>query len=78
MLKILQESITEERDLGAGPSRYKLIIDPSEDDSMISYLFKCELLIKEKTKVFISSKLFRDHEIQKVCNDDIATFICLQ
>ena len=35
--------------------RYKLIIDPSEDDSLVRLLFKYGVLEREKTRLYICS-----------------------
>ena len=66
MLDILDESIKDRCDLSTGYVRFKLIIDPSEDDSMISFLSKYEILEKMKTKRFISSNLFGEKHSEKV------------
>ena len=52
--------------------RYKLIIDPSEDDFLIRYLFKYGILAKKKTRTFICSDFFEDSEIQKVCYEQFS------
>jgi hypothetical protein len=66
VLDVLKESINDKCDLSKGYIRYKLIIDPSEDDSMISFLFNYEILDKKETRRFISSNLFEDNELVKV------------
>jgi hypothetical protein len=66
VLEVLKESIDDRCDLSEGYIRYKLIIDPSEDDSMISFLFKYEILDKERTRRFISSNLFGDEGLARV------------
>ena len=66
MLEVVEESIADKCDLSSGYIRYKLIIDPSEDDSMISFLFKFGVLDRTKCKRFINSNLFGDNEAQKV------------
>ena len=68
VLEVLKESIDDTCDLSTGYIRYKLIIDPSEDDSMISFLLKYGILRKEKTRRFISSNLFGDKGLAKVGN----------
>ena len=66
VLEIVKESINDKCDLSKGYIRYKLIIDPSEDDSMISFLFKYGILERGKTRRFISSNLFGDKGLAKV------------
>lgn len=46
--------------------RYKLIIDPSEDDSLLRHLFKFGVLQKDKTYTYVCSDLVSDSEIDKV------------
>ncbi len=66
MFDILNESIQDKCDLATGYVRYKLIIDPSEDDSVISFLMNYGILNRQRTNIFITSKFFADKEIQKV------------
>ena len=48
--------------------RYKLIIDPSEDDSLVRLLFMSKKLVHDhNTHVFVSSDLPGDSDLQKVC-----------
>lgn len=46
--------------------RYKLIIDPSEDDSLIRHLFSFEVLDRKRTKMFVCSDFPGDGQLQKV------------
>lgn len=62
ILEILDESLQDKCDRSTGYVRFKLIIDPNEDDSMISFLFKYGILKKERTKQFICSKLFGERQ----------------
>ena len=43
--------------------RYKLIIDGSEDDSAVRYLFACGVLNKEKTRMFSCSEFIDESHI---------------
>ena len=47
--------------------RYKLIIDPSEDDSLVRLLFTSKCLERKSTHIFVSSDLPGDSDLQKVC-----------
>lgn len=62
----MNESIEDKCDLSASHVRFKVIIDPSEDNSVVSFLFKYGILTKRLTKQFSSSELFGDKELQKV------------
>ena len=49
--------------------RYKLIIDPSEDDSLVRLLFVTRCLDRQSTRIFVSSDLSGDNDLEKVsCN----------
>ena len=55
------------RDLSAeNEVRYKLIIDSSEDESVIRFLFTFGVLQRENTRMYICSKFPGDGETQKV------------
>ena len=43
--------------------RYKLIIDGSEDDSAVRYLFACGVLNKENTRMFACSEFIDESHI---------------
>ena len=47
--------------------RYKLIIDPSEDESITRLLFTFGILKHENTRTFICSDFPGDGQLQKVC-----------
>ena len=53
---------------GHGEVRYKLIIDPSEDNSLIRYMFTFGILRMENTRVHMCSNLGDSH-LEKVCDD---------
>ena len=68
VLKVFDESL---RDRSYGTSaynevRYKLIIDPSEDDSLVRLLFHCGVLKEEKTHLYMCSDFPGDGQLQKV------------
>ena len=68
IIEVLQESLSE-CPSGTSPEntvRYKLIIDPSKDNSLIRYLFKFGVVKKENTRMFMRSDGFNDEEAQKV------------
>ena len=46
--------------------RYKLIIDPSEDDSLVRLLFTFGVLDRQNTRVFVCSDFPGDTHLQKV------------
>ena len=46
--------------------RYKLLIDPTEDDSIIQLLFMFDILKRENTRTYMCSDFFGDGQLQKV------------
>lgn len=46
--------------------RYKLVIDPSEDDSLIRILFTFDILSETRAKLYVSSDFPGDGNLQKV------------
>ena len=46
--------------------RYKLIIDPSEDESITRLLFMFGILQRENTRTYMCSDFFGDGQLQKV------------
>ena len=62
-----KEGTGEPKDLSAeNEVRYKLIIDSSEDESVIRFLFTFGVLQREKTRIYVCSKFLGDGETQKV------------
>ena len=51
--------------------RYKLIIDPSEDDSVPRLLLMCKILDSKETRIFMCSDFPEDSQLQKVCLCDV-------
>ena len=70
IIEILQKSLTDK----LSPSnhdtlnevRYKLIIDPSEDESVTRLLFMFGILTRENTRTYICSDFLGDGQLQKV------------
>ena len=56
----------ESQDLAENEVRYKLIIDPSEDDSLVRLLFFMGVLDRENTRMYVCSDFPGDSQIQKV------------
>ena len=46
--------------------RYKLIIDPSEDDSIVRLLFSFGILKRDSTRIFVCSNFLGDGQLQKI------------
>ena len=51
--------------------RYKLIIDGSEDDSAVRYLFACGALDKQKTRMFACSEFIEESHMHVSITADI-------
>ena len=71
VLEIIRSSLVDRPqlsgyDLTENEVRYKLIIDPSEDDSLIRLLFSFGVLDRERTKMFVCSDFPGDGQLQKV------------
>ncbi len=62
----LEDRPQEKQDLGENEVRYKLIIDPSEDDSLVRLLFTFAILKRENTRVFVCSDFPADGHLQKI------------
>ena len=67
--EILRDSLSETpvNICGRGEVRYKLIIDPSEDNTLIRYMFKFGILKVENAHIHVCSDLGESH-IDKVFN----------
>ena len=48
--------------------RYKLIIDPSEDESITQLLFMFDILKRDNTRSYMCSDFLGDGQLQKVNN----------
>ena len=68
MIDILRDSLSQSqsKDTQKNAARYKLIIDPSKDNSLIRYLFKYDIVEKKNTRMFMCSDAFSDEDVQKV------------
>ena len=53
--------------------RYKLIIDPSEDESVTQLLFMFDILKRENTRTYMCSDFPGDGQLQKVSSPVIYT-----
>ena len=68
ILDVLYSSLSDHPvDSGAeNEVRYKLIIDPSEDGSLVRLLFSSGVLQRENTRVYVCSDFPGDAQVQKV------------
>ena len=71
ILEVLQNSLEDRpkhkcRDMAEAEVRYKLIIDPSEDDSLVRLLFSFGVLQRRETRMFVCSDFPGDSQLQKV------------
>ena len=69
-LDILRESLKDHPQdgqvLSENEVRYKLIIDPSEDESLVRLLFSSGILERDKTRIFVCSNFPGDGQLQKI------------
>lgn len=71
ILEVLQESLEDcpqqqHLDMAETEVRYKMIIDPSEDDSLVRLLFSFGVLQRRETRMFVCSDFPGDSQLQKV------------
>ena len=68
VLTVLQESLQDfsEHEGGGNEVRYKLIIDPSEDSSLVRLLFRFGILQRDNTRIYVCSNFPGDNQLQKV------------
>ena len=57
--------------------RYKLIIDPSEDESITRLLFMFGILQRENTRTYMCSDFSGDGQLQKVSYAFAMYFMCI-
>ena len=81
ILTVLKDSLKDcpsqdSQDMSENEVRYKLIIDPSEDDSLIRLLFSLGVLNRLNTRMYVCSDFPGDSQIQKVC-ERILDVTCL-
>ena len=70
ILTVLQDSMQDRpqavQDLSENEVRYKLLIDPSEDDSLVRLLFSFDVLERQKTRIMMCSDFPENVQIQKI------------
>lgn len=70
ILKVLQDSMQDRpqamQDFSENEVRYKLLIDPSEDDSLVRLLFSFDVLERENTRILMCSDFPENVQIQKI------------
>lgn len=70
ILTVLQDSMQDRpqgvQDLSENEVRYKLLIDPSEDDSLVRLLFSFDVLDRQKTRIVMCSDFPENVQIQKI------------
>lgn len=70
IVDVLRESLKDhpqvDQDLSENEMRYKLIIDPSEDDSLVRLLFSFGILERNNTRTFVCSNFPCDGQHQKI------------
>ena len=68
MLDVLKESLSDHpENLSAeNEVRYKLIIDSSEDESLVRLLFSFDVLDRKKTRIHVCNRFLCDAENEKV------------
>ena len=68
VLDVLEESLRDRPHVMGAENevRYKLIIDPSEDDSLVRLLFMFDVLERSNTYLYMCSDFPSDGQSQKV------------
>ena len=69
ILEVLKDSLKDrpqQQGEGMAEVRYKLIIDPSEDESLVRLLFSFGVLQRKETRVFMCSDFLGDNQQHKV------------
>ena len=70
ILDILRDSLEDrpqdKQVLSENEVRYKLVIDPSEDGSLVRLLFSFGILKRDKTRIFVCSNFPGDGELEKI------------
>ena len=66
LVDTLEDKPQAMKNLTENEVRYKLIIDPSEDDSLIRMLFSMGLLDRKKVRMFVCSDFPGDDQLQKI------------
>ena len=68
ILEVLKESLEDHPEGGRDENevRYKLVIDPTEDNSLMHLLIAFGVLKREKTRIYVCSDFPGDSHVQKV------------
>ena len=70
VLEVLRDSLEDRPqqrwDMSETEARYKLIIDPSEDDSLVRLLFSFDILQRTEAHTFMCSDFPGDSQLQQV------------
>ena len=80
ILEVLKDSLKDrpqqqDKKVAEVVVRYKLIIDPSEDDSLVRLLFSFGVLQRNKTHIFMCSDFPGDTQLQKVTECVLCTLV---
>ena len=62
----LQDRPQDQQDITENEVRYKLIIDPLEDDSLVRLLFAFGVLKRDNTRMYVCSNFPGDGQVQKI------------
>ena len=78
ILDVLRESIHDRPERGGGENevRYKLIIDTSEDSSLVRLLMTFEVLERRNTRIYVCSDFPGDGQLQKVRQSNTVNSDC--
>ena len=70
IVRVLEDSMQDrpqaELDFTENEVRYKLIVDPSEDDSLVRLLFSAGVLKRKNTRIYVCSNFPDDGQVQKI------------
>ena len=82
ILEVLKDSLgdrppQQDQNMAEAEVRYKLIIDPSEDDSLVRLLFSFGVLQREKTRLFMCSDFPGDSQLRKVTMRIMYNFVLM-
>ena len=68
ILEVLKESLGDHPEGGRDENevRYKLVIDPTEDNSLMHLLIAFGVLKRENTRIYVCSDFPGDSHVQKV------------
>ena len=80
ILEVLRDSLQDcpyQQGQDMAEVRYKLIIDPSEDDSIVQLLFCIGVLQWKETRMFMCSNFPGDSKLKKVYYCEHAPCVCV-